>query len=114
MSQISPDYIDVITLIRHRQDSSRPRPDKLATNLNNFEPLAFAIMYSAVNSMKPQAVWEKFDVDQPALLRRFQQGAELCLNREGVLTSSSLEVLQAFVLLLVSHINTLELPVIMP
>ncbi|EKG12022.1 hypothetical protein MPH_10917 [Macrophomina phaseolina MS6] len=85
------------------QDSSRPRPDKLATNLNNFEPLAFAIMYSAVNSMKPQAVWEKFDVDQPALLRRFQQGAELCLNREGVLTSSSLEVLQAFVLLLSSQ-----------
>jgi hypothetical protein len=43
----------------------------------------------------------RFAAEKEALLAQFQRGVELGLGREDFLTTPSIEVLQAFVLLLV-------------
>ncbi|THC97147.1 hypothetical protein EYZ11_003362 [Aspergillus tanneri] len=74
-----------------------PGPDP---TVRAFEPLALAIFYSAVNSLLPGSVCTRFAVEKETLLAQFQTGVEQGLGREGFLTTSSIEVLQAFVLLL--------------
>lgn len=91
-----------------RQDSPRPGSYSQMKSLRTFEPLAFAIMYSAVNSMKPDATYDRFQIEKSVMLQRLQRGAELCLHREDVLTTSSFEVLQGFILMLVSCIDWLQ------
>lgn len=81
------------------RDSSESAPDP---TMHTFEPLALAIFYSAINSLSPDSISQRFDTEKPALLTQFQTAIELGLGREGFLTTSSIEVLQAFVLLLVS------------
>ncbi|KAF4301568.1 hypothetical protein GTA08_BOTSDO06762 [Botryosphaeria dothidea] len=66
-------------------------------------------MYSAVNSMKPDATYDRFQIEKSVMLQRLQRGAELCLHREDVLTTSSFEVLQGFVLMLSSQFREDEL-----
>jgi hypothetical protein len=61
-------------------------------------PIAFAIYFSAINSLPPKVVHSKFQETKEALLDRFQLGVEISLARENYLTSSSLEIFQGFVL----------------
>lgn len=68
--------------------------------LQNFEPLAYAIFYSALNSLKPEAILARFRKDKLHLLRKYQQGLEFSLQQADFLTTSSIEVLQAFILYL--------------
>lgn len=70
--------------------------------LETFEPLAFAVFHAAVNSMKPSETIVNFRIEKDVLLHKYRQGLELGLERADFLTTSSIEVLQAFVLLLVS------------
>ncbi|OJD38849.1 c6 transcription [Diplodia corticola] len=68
--------------------------------LQNFEPLAYAIFYSALNSLKAEVVQTRFRKDKLSLLRRYQQGLEFSLQQADFLTTSSIEVLQAFIIYL--------------
>lgn len=69
--------------------------------MHRFEPLAFAIFFAAVNSLTQNSVFERFASEKDTLLTQFQTAIKLGLGRENFLTTSSIEVLQAFVLLLV-------------
>ncbi|RMJ26842.1 Transcription factor [Aspergillus sp. HF37] len=78
-------------------DLSRPVPD---TTLQTFEPFAFAVFYSAINSLTPDFVFQRFAAEKETLLSQFQTAIELGLGRENFLTTPNIEVLQAFMLLL--------------
>ncbi|SCO87111.1 probable C6 transcription factor [Fusarium oxysporum] len=69
-------------------------------DIHTFEPLALAVFYSAVNSLSAEDVLLQFSVEKEALLSQFQHGVQIGLGREKFLTTPSIEVLQAFVLLL--------------
>ncbi|EAU31602.1 predicted protein [Aspergillus terreus NIH2624] len=69
-------------------------------SIRTFEPLALAVFYSAINSVSPEDVTAQFAAEKETLLAQYQRGVELGLGREGFLTTTSIEVLQAFVLLL--------------
>jgi hypothetical protein len=71
-------------------------------DIHTFEPLALAVFYSAINSLSPEGVLLQFSAEKESLLSQFQCGVQVGLERENFLTTSSIEVLQAFVLLLVS------------
>nr|RBQ88702.1 hypothetical protein FVER53263_02420 [Fusarium verticillioides] len=65
-----------------------------------FEPLALAVFYSAINSLSAEDALLQFSIEKETLLSQFQHGVQVGLGRENFLTTSSIEVLQAFVLLL--------------
>ncbi|KAH7228224.1 fungal-specific transcription factor domain-containing protein [Fusarium oxysporum] len=69
-------------------------------DIHTFEPLALAVFYSATNSLSAEDVLLQFSVEKEALLSQFQHGVQIGLGREKFLTTPSIEVLQAFVLLL--------------
>ena len=62
------------------------------------QPLAFAIFYSAINSLSPLIAEQRFGDSKEDLLARFELGVEIGLARENYLTTSSLEVFQGFLL----------------
>lgn len=70
--------------------------------LRVFEPLAFMVFYTAVNSLQPSEAVSEFHAEKNPLLQKYRQGLELALEKADFLTTSSIEVLQAFVMLLVS------------
>jgi len=74
------------------------------SSLNSFEPLAFAIFYSAINSMGPEGVLARYGKEKKYYMEMYKLGVELSLERENFLSTSSLEVLQGFLLLLVCHL----------
>ncbi|KAF5537311.1 C6 transcription factor [Fusarium mexicanum] len=84
--------------------SSSEDEESLATHSGNdihtFEPLALAVFYSAINSLPAEDVLLQFSIEKETLLSQFQHGVQVGLGRENFLTTSSIEVLQAFVLLL--------------
>lgn len=88
--------------VSYPSDSQSEPKSSEELGLNGFEPLLFAIFYAAVNSMGAEAVFSRFGAEKRDLLTRYQHGVELGLGREKFLTTSSIEVLQAFVLFLVS------------
>jgi hypothetical protein len=90
--------VDPMTRIIHKPTLLR----RFDQQLRDTHPIAFAIFFSAVNSMTPSAVKETFGARKDILLERFEQGLEVSLARENFLTAASLEVLQGFVLWLVS------------
>ncbi|KAM5373979.1 hypothetical protein ACJA88_008141 [Fusarium oxysporum] len=69
-------------------------------DIHTFEPLALAVFYSVINSLSAEDVLLQFSVEKEALLSQFQHGVQISLGRENFLTTPSIEVLQAFVLLL--------------
>lgn len=71
-------------------------------NMVSFEPLAMSIFYAAVNSMKDTDVSAMFGTDKSYLLNRYRTGTEVHLKRQKFMASRIFEVLQAFVILLVS------------
>ncbi|KAI8940977.1 hypothetical protein NX059_002227 [Plenodomus lindquistii] len=64
-------------------------------------PISFAIYFSAINSLPPKIVQNKFGESKENLLNRFQLGVEITLARENYLTTSSLEIFQGFLLWLI-------------
>lgn len=60
--------------------------------------MAYAIYFSAINSLPPRVIQNKFGESKEALLDRFQLGIEISLARENYLTTSSLEIFQGFIL----------------
>ncbi|KAK2616886.1 nrps5 single domain, non-ribosomal peptide synthase-like protein [Conoideocrella luteorostrata] len=92
---------------RHTYDAEVQSPQDDETGapihipaIHTFEPMALAIFYSAINSLSAESVVTQFAAQKEALLAQFQKGVELGLGREDFLTTPSIEVLQAFVLLL--------------
>lgn len=71
-------------------------------NMDLFEPLAMSIFYAAVNSMKDTDLVNAFGTNRSHLLNRYRTGTEVHLKRQKFMTSRSFEVLQAFVIFLVS------------
>ncbi|KLO84462.1 putative C6 transcription factor [Fusarium fujikuroi] len=69
-------------------------------DIHTFEPLALAVFHSAINSLSAEDVLLQFSAEKEALLSQFQHGVQVGLGRENFLTTSNIEVLQAFVLLL--------------
>jgi hypothetical protein len=70
--------------------------------MDAFEPLVMSIFYAAVNSMKDTDMAAMFGTDKTYLLNRYRTGTEVYLKRQKFMTSRSFEVLQAFVIFLVS------------
>ncbi|KZF25226.1 hypothetical protein L228DRAFT_236348 [Xylona heveae TC161] len=100
-----------------RRSSHGHTPDdrgKGLTGCDPFEPLVLAVFFAAVNSMKTQEVFEKFSIEKGVLLEKFKQGTELALKREKLLTTRSIEVLQAFVILLTSQCREDDMNAIWP
>ncbi|RYN40806.1 hypothetical protein AA0112_g2745 [Alternaria arborescens] len=86
--------VDPMVRITHRPTVLR----KFSTYNNEAHPLAYAIYFSAINSLPPKVVHNKFGETKESLLDRFQLGVEISLARENYLTTSSLEIFQGFVL----------------
>jgi len=60
--------------------------------------MAFAIFYSAVNSLPPTVVENRFGENKDDFLARLELGVEIGLARGNYLTTQSMEILQAFIL----------------
>ncbi|KAF2490464.1 hypothetical protein BU16DRAFT_153767 [Lophium mytilinum] len=86
--------VDPMTRVIHKPTLLR----QFNHHVRDATPLAFAIFFSATNSMNSAAVKEKYGVKRDLLMERFEQGLEVSLARDNFLTSASLEVLQGFVL----------------
>jgi hypothetical protein len=86
--------VDPMVGITHKSTVLR----RFATYNRETHPLAFAIYFSAVNSLPPKVIQGKFHESKELLLDRFQLGIEISLARENYLTTSSLEIFQGFVL----------------
>jgi hypothetical protein len=86
--------VDPMVRITHRETVVR----KFATYNRETHPIAYAIYFSAINSLPSKVVHNKFGETKEALLDRFQLGVEISLARENYLTTSSLEIFQGFVL----------------
>ena len=67
----------------------------------NMEALMFGVYSMSVYSLSEMECREKFNQDRDDLLRQFQSGTRAALHRAGLLKSSELAILQAFVLYLV-------------
>lgn len=71
---------------------------KLSTYYHDRHPLAFAIYFSAINSLPPAVVESRFGESKRDLIAKYVMGLEVGLSRANYLTSPSLEILQAFVI----------------
>jgi hypothetical protein len=86
--------VDPMVRITHTPTVMR----KFASYNREAHPIAYAIYFSAINSLPPKVVHGKFGESKETLLDRFQLGVEISLARENYLTTSSLEIFQGFVL----------------
>lgn len=86
--------VDPMVRITHKPTVLR----KFSSYNREAHPIAFAIFFSAINSLPPKIVLNKFGDSKEVLLDRFQLGVEISLARENYLTTSSLEIFQGFVL----------------
>ena len=66
------------------------------------EALKFSICFTAICSLSDVEVRKMFMEKKDGILNRFRLAAEVMLSRAGLLTTSDLTVLQAFVIYLVS------------
>ena len=71
---------------------------KLSTYCHEVHPLAFAIYFSAINSLPPAVVESRFGEQKADLINKYETGLEIGLARANYLTSPSLEILQAFII----------------
>ncbi|CAI6333255.1 unnamed protein product [Periconia digitata] len=86
--------VDPMLHITHRPTLIR----KFRTYVQDTHPLSFAILFAAVNALPSTVVENKFGEKKEELLTRLELGVEIGLARENYLTTSSLEVFQAFVI----------------
>ena len=73
----------------------------LAGISKEFEALMFCIYCLAVVSLSDKEVQNSFGEEKPVLLARYRRGAQLALAKAGILRTSSIVMLQAFLLYLV-------------
>lgn len=69
-----------------------------------FRPLVFAVLYAAVYSLSASDVTSRFEDDRRRMMATYHRGLHLSLMAVDVFSSPSIEVLQAFVLFLVSAV----------
>lgn len=86
--------VDPLVRVTHKPTLVR----KFPTYMQESHPIAFAVLYSAVNSLPHTIVENNFGENKDELLARLELGVEISLARANYLTTSSLEVLQAFVI----------------
>jgi hypothetical protein len=86
--------VDPMVRLTHKPTLLR----KFSLFIQESHPLAFSVFYSAINSLSPSVVEQRFGDTKEALLARFELGIEIGLARENYLTTSSLEVFQGFLL----------------
>jgi hypothetical protein len=86
--------VDPVVRMTHRPSLV----NKLPVYVQNVHPLAFAIFYSAINSLPPAVVQSRFGESREELMGKFELGVEIGLARGNYLTTPSLELLQAFVI----------------
>lgn len=86
--------VDPMIRITHKPTVIR----RYSMYMRETHPLAFAICFSAINSLPPNVVQSRFGDTKEDLLDRFQLGVEISLARENYLTTSSLEIFQGFIL----------------
>lgn len=86
--------VDPVVRVTHKQSVIR----KFAMYNRDTHPIAFALYFAAVNSLSQKAAVSEFNESKESLMNRFQLGIEISLARENYLTTSSLEVFQAFIL----------------
>lgn len=66
------------------------------------EALSFAIYYSAINTQDFGSCKQKFGDEKIDLLNKYRFALEVCLARADFVNSAEIEVIQAFVIFLVS------------
>lgn len=69
---------------------------------NAVQTVVFSAMFSGVVSMDESAIFRDFGVSKPSLLENFKLGTETALSRANFLRTTKVEVLQAFVMYMVS------------
>ena len=85
---------DPVIRITHRPTLVK----KFSTYCEDLHPMAFAIFYSAINSLPATVVESRFGDSREELMGKFELGIEIGLARGNYLTSPSLEILQAFII----------------
>jgi hypothetical protein len=88
--------------MRSRTSGARISTPESDYSISNFEPLLWVIFYAAIYSMRPADVVRYHSQDKRELLLLYRRAAQHSLERAHVLSTTSIEVLQALVLLLVS------------
>jgi len=86
--------VDPMVRITHKPTLLR----KFSNHIQETHPIAWAVFYSVINALPPAVCMEKFNESKADLLARYETGLEISLARENYLTTSSLEVLQGFLL----------------
>ncbi|PVI02705.1 hypothetical protein DM02DRAFT_559162 [Periconia macrospinosa] len=86
--------VDPMLHITHKPTLTR----KFSAYLRETHPMSFAVFYASVNALPATVVENKFGEKKEELLAKFELGVEIGLARENYLTTSSLEVFQAFVI----------------
>ncbi|KAF3053359.1 hypothetical protein E8E11_011608 [Didymella keratinophila] len=87
--------VDPMVRITHKPTVMRRYP----IYMRETHPLAFAICFSAINSLPPNVVQSRFGDTKEELLDRFQLGVEISLARENYLTTSKEDMGKAWALL---------------
>jgi hypothetical protein len=72
---------------------------------SSVQTIIFAAMFSGVVSMDESVIIRDFGVSKASLIDNFKLGTETALARANFLRTTKIEVLQAFVMYLVSHID---------
>ncbi|KAF2750285.1 hypothetical protein M011DRAFT_236973 [Sporormia fimetaria CBS 119925] len=86
--------VDPMVRITHKPTLLR----KFSSYVQDTQPIAWAIFFSAINTLPPVVCKERFGENKEDLLYRYELGVEISLARENYMTTSSLEVLQGLVL----------------
>jgi hypothetical protein len=90
-------HVDPLIRVTHKPTLRR----KFSSYIRDGHVLAYAVFYSAINALPPSDVEEGYGEKKMDLLERYEQGVELSLANANFLTTSSLEILQGFVIWLV-------------
>ena len=84
--------VDPLVRVTHKPTLLR----RFSSYVQETHPVAFAVFFAAVNSLPPQICEEKSGESKDDLLSRYELGLEISLARENYLTTTNLDVLQAF------------------
>jgi len=72
---------------------------------SSVQTIIFSAMFSGVVSMDESVIIRDFGVSKASLIDNFKLGTETALARANFLRTTKIEVLQAFVMYLVSHLS---------
>ncbi|KAK2798318.1 hypothetical protein FQN50_008874 [Emmonsiellopsis sp. PD_5] len=92
----------------------RKAKNRVAVLDSGQEALVFAIYFSSILSMEPRDVESCFGTTKDTLLMAYRSGIERVLSKAGFLTTTDLNTLQAFILLLCFSIFTEETKFVWP